>query len=43
MLAERASRFFEDVFQEENDLGKKDKDYNAKEYPLMSEIGESYK
>ncbi len=43
MLAERASRFFEDVFQEENDLGKKDKDYNAEEYPLMSEIGESYK
>ncbi|WP_338469678.1 phenylacetic acid degradation operon negative regulatory protein PaaX [Niallia sp. XMNu-256] len=43
MLAERASRFFEEVFQEENDLGKKDKNYNAEEYPLMSEIEEAYK
>ena len=28
MLAEPASRFFEEVFQEDNDLGKKDKDYD---------------
>lgn len=29
MLAEPANRFFEAVFQEENNLGKKDKEYNA--------------
>lgn len=40
ILGEPASHFFENIFQEGNDLGKKDKDYNAEEFPLMSEIGE---
>ena len=42
MLAEPASRFFEEVFQEENDIGKKDKDYDSEESTLMSGIGEQY-
>ena len=42
MLAEPASRFFEEVFQEENDIGKKDKDYDIEESTLMSGIGEQY-
>ena len=38
-LAKPASRFFENVFQENNDLGKKDKDYDFEESTLMSGIG----
>lgn len=40
LLAEPANRFFEGIFQEDNDLGKKNKLYNAKDYPL---IGQSNK
>lgn len=38
ILADPACRFFERVFQEENDLGRKEKDYNAEDYPLISEM-----
>ena len=41
-LRNHANRFFEEVFQEENDLGKKDKDYDIEEITLMSGIGEQY-
>jgi len=36
VLSEPASRYFESVFQEEHDLGMKDKDYNAEESSLIS-------
>ncbi|MBB6446275.1 phenylacetic acid degradation operon negative regulatory protein PaaX [Bacillus benzoevorans] len=39
ILAAPSNRFFEAVFQEENDLRKKDKDYNSEAYPLLSGIG----
>lgn len=35
MLAEPANRFFEEVFQENNDIRKKNKSYDAKEYPAV--------
>lgn len=35
MLAEPASRFFEAVFQEDNDLRKKDKLFSAEDHPLI--------
>lgn len=35
VLAEPASRFFESVFQENNDLCRKDETYNAKDHPLI--------
>ncbi|MEF2094880.1 phenylacetic acid degradation operon negative regulatory protein PaaX [Bacillus sp. CFBP9009] len=35
VLAEPASRFFESVFQENNDLCRKDETYDAKEHPLI--------
>ena len=34
-LAEPASRFFESVFQENNDLCRKDETYDAKDHPLI--------
>ena len=34
-LAESASRFFENVFEEDNDLRRKDKSYDAKNHPLI--------
>jgi phenylacetic acid degradation operon negative regulatory protein len=36
-LAEPASRFFEDVFSDGNEIKNKDKFYNAMEHPLMSD------
>ncbi|MDO7486306.1 phenylacetic acid degradation operon negative regulatory protein PaaX [Peribacillus frigoritolerans] len=35
VLAEPASRFFESVFQENNDLCRKDETYDAKDHPLI--------
>lgn len=35
VLAEPASRFFESIFQENNDLCKKDDSYDAKQHPYM--------
>ena len=35
VLAEPASRFFESIFQENNDLCKKDVSYDAKQHPYM--------
>ena len=35
LLAEPASRFFEEVFAKDNDLGRKDKEYDANEHPLI--------
>ena len=35
VLAEPASRFFESVFQENNDLYKKDESYDAKDHPYI--------
>ncbi|MET3319760.1 UNVERIFIED_ORG: phenylacetic acid degradation operon negative regulatory protein [Peribacillus simplex] len=35
VLAEPASRFFESVFQENNDLCRKDEAYDAKDHPLI--------
>ncbi|AOH53728.1 phenylacetic acid degradation operon negative regulatory protein PaaX [Peribacillus muralis] len=35
VLAEPASRFFESVFQENNDLWRKDEAYDAKDHPLI--------
>jgi phenylacetic acid degradation operon negative regulatory protein len=35
VLAEPASRFFENVFQENNDLCRKDETYDAKDHPLI--------
>lgn len=35
ILAEPASRFFEDVFQKDNDLRRKDKSYDAKDHFLI--------
>ncbi|MCM2533648.1 phenylacetic acid degradation operon negative regulatory protein PaaX [Neobacillus pocheonensis] len=37
MLAEPANRFFEEVFQEDNDLRFKDQSYDASDHPLISE------
>ncbi|KAA9017017.1 phenylacetic acid degradation operon negative regulatory protein PaaX [Niallia endozanthoxylica] len=36
VLSEPASRYFEAIFQEEHDLGMKDKDYNAEESSIIS-------
>jgi phenylacetic acid degradation operon negative regulatory protein len=35
LLAQRASQFFEDVFQEDNDMRRKNKLYDADEHPLI--------
>lgn len=35
LLAEPASRFFENIFENGNDLGKKDKLYDAKDHPYI--------
>lgn len=35
LLAQSASQFFEDVFQEDNDMQWKDKSYDADDHPLM--------
>ncbi|WP_391205372.1 phenylacetic acid degradation operon negative regulatory protein PaaX [Psychrobacillus sp. L4] len=35
LLARSASRFFEEVFQEDNDLRRKDKGYDADDHPLL--------
>ncbi|MGM9925010.1 MAG: phenylacetic acid degradation operon negative regulatory protein PaaX [Bacillus sp. (in: firmicutes)] len=37
ILAEPANRFFEDIFKEDNDLLRKDEDYDATDHPLISE------
>ncbi|WP_026566038.1 phenylacetic acid degradation operon negative regulatory protein PaaX [Bacillus sp. UNC41MFS5] len=37
MLAEPANRFFEEVFQEDNDLRRKDQSYDASDHLLISE------
>lgn len=37
LLAQSASRFFEDIFQEDNDMRRKDKSYDADNHPLMIE------
>lgn len=37
LLAQSASRFFEDVFQEDNDMRRKDKSYDADNHPLITE------
>jgi phenylacetic acid degradation operon negative regulatory protein len=39
ILAAPSNRFFEAVFQEKNDLRRKDKDYHSEEYLLLSGIG----
>ena len=36
-LAQSASRFFEGVFQEDNDMRRKDKTYDADDHPLISD------
>jgi phenylacetic acid degradation operon negative regulatory protein len=35
LLAQSASQFFEDVFQEDNDMQWKDKSYDADDHPLI--------
>ena len=35
LLAQSASRFFEEVFQEDNDMRQKDKSYDAEDHPLI--------
>ncbi len=35
LLAQSASRFFEEVFQEDNDMRRKDKSYDADDHPLI--------
>ncbi|MDV6378693.1 phenylacetic acid degradation operon negative regulatory protein PaaX [Sporosarcina sp. GW1-11] len=35
LLAEPASRFFEHVFEKDNDLSRKDEAYNAEDYPMI--------
>ncbi len=37
LLAQSASRFFEDVFQEDNDMRRKDKSYDADDHPLITD------
>jgi phenylacetic acid degradation operon negative regulatory protein len=37
ILAEPASRFFESIFKENNDLWKKDESYNAKQHPFITQ------
>ncbi|WP_342538598.1 phenylacetic acid degradation operon negative regulatory protein PaaX [Sporosarcina sp. FSL K6-1540] len=37
LLAQSASRFFEQVFQEDNDMRRKDKTYDADDHPLISD------
>ena len=35
LLAQSASRFFEEIFEEDNDLRQKDESYDADEHPLI--------
>ena len=35
LLAQSASQFFEDVFEEDNDMWKKDKSYDVDDHPLI--------
>jgi phenylacetic acid degradation operon negative regulatory protein len=37
LLAEPANRFFEEVFQEDNDLRRKDQSYDASDHHLISD------
>lgn len=37
LLAQSASHFFEEVFQEDNDMRRKDKTYDADEHPLLAD------